>query len=244
MRFTYIVIFLIGCLTANGQDVSKEWLIQSFNKESIENEWNNWYHSNYHVLDANGINAIAPDDKMAISRMSSIISQSGDLSINHKTITPSGHIMVISTINNKDEKYTLLTAIRKDKGQILKEFEYFQEISSDESIPYEDITTMRDLWQKHSNNNRPDLVVKEVYASDAYYLNRGNLLNDTEKIIKEYGYMLHPSWSIELVEAGSLRVSKDCVIELGTYAEGRGQYLLIWHLQPSANWKIFLDFNF
>jgi len=244
MRFTYIWMFLIGCLSANGQIISPQWLTQSFNEESIEDDRANWYHSNYHLLDANDMNATDPEIKKAISRISGIILQANDLTIIHKTVSPSGHIMMISTINGNSDSYALLTAIRKEKGQLLKEFEYLIKISTGLTTPSEDITAMRDLWQKHSNDNRPDLVVKEVYASDAYYLNRGNLLNDPNSIIKEYGYMLQPSWTIELVEAGSLRVSEDCSIEVGTYAEGRGQYLLIWRKTTDGNWKISLDFNF
>ena len=126
----------------------------------------------------------------------------------------------------------------------MKEFEYVGAQSSTAKPPLEALKIQRDLWQKHSNENRPDLVVKNVYHQGAYYLNRGNLLNSQAEIIKEYQYMTSPGWSIELVEAGITRVSDDTTVEIGTFSNGNGQYLLIWKKLPNGKWVILLDFNF
>ncbi len=127
---------------------------------------------------------------------------------------------------------------------MLKEFEYIRNIDEMDAVNMDLINSGRNLWMEHSNNNRPDLVVNEVYATDAYYLNRGKLLNSQKAIIEEYDYMLNPGWAIQLVEQGVLQINNKTILEIGTYANGQGQYLLIWYLQEDGSWKIGLDFNF
>ena len=173
-----------------------------------------------------------------------MIGDSGNCQLLHKTVTASGNVMSISVITTVNRSYAILSAFRNLKGAFSKEFEFIIPIEDSNKADHKSINKMRELWVNHSNNNRPDLVVNEVYSANAFYLNRGKLLNDRPLIIEEYKYMLNPGWSIELVEQGFLQVNENISIEIGTYANYRGQYLLIWSRQSDESWKIALDFNF
>jgi hypothetical protein len=244
MRSPIIIILFLWCLSANAQEITSEWIIESFIISTGDQLPDNYYHTDYHLMINGKMQAETKSQLTSIKKISNIVGLEPVVEIKEKTITPSGHIMIIATIKHEDRLFSLLSAIRKTKDQLRKEFDFFQEITTTDESESMAINMMRDLWQQHSNAHRPDLVVSEVYSPDAYYLNRGKLLNNNDAIRKEYGYMANASWGIVLVEEGSLRVSDHCTIEIGTYADGRGQYLLIWKSDPAGNWKIQLDFNF
>lgn len=131
----------------------------------------------------------------------------------------------------------------KQLGKWTKEFKAIYEHSADVKEVGDVGATGRQAWEDHSNEHRPDLIVKNVSAENGMYFNRGRLYNGDE-IIEAYGYMNNESYHIKLESLSGTRVNEDIFFDIGTYqVGGKGLYLLIW-TKEGDDWKILLDFNF
>lgn len=78
-----------------------------------------------------------------------------------------------------------------------------------------DIDRARMKWMEFCNSHRVDELVKQLYHSEAYYYNRGRLLQGTKSLTTEYGYMNDPGYSLKLTPKHLAFVTSDIVFEIG-----------------------------
>ncbi|MCB0492841.1 MAG: nuclear transport factor 2 family protein [Cyclobacteriaceae bacterium] len=101
----------------------------------------------------------------------------------------------------------------------------------------------RGIWEKHSNQHRPDLIVKELASRNGKYFNRGKEYHRDE-IASAYSYMNDKSYSIKLTALKVVQVDESTIFDIGTFdVGGKGLYTLIWK-KEDGEWKLLLDFNF
>lgn len=161
------------------------------------------------------------------------------------TIGTGNDIMEIGKISGSLGEFGYITAWRYKAGQYYIEYQIIKPINIDHNPELKGINDQRKEWEDQSNNHRPDLVLKNVYQEDAYYLNGTKLTEGIEAITERYNYMKNESWRISLTAEEVLPVSSNLALEIGIYqSTGQGQYLLIWEKDPSGKWMISLDFNF
>lgn len=101
----------------------------------------------------------------------------------------------------------------------------------------------RGIWQHHSNQHRPDLIVEELASRNGKYFNRGKEYHRDE-IASAYSYMNNSSYSIKLTALKVVQVDDSTIFDIGTFdVGGKGLYTLIWK-KEDGEWKLLLDFNF
>lgn len=101
----------------------------------------------------------------------------------------------------------------------------------------------RGIWEKHSNQHRPDLIVEDLASKNGKYFNRGKEYHRDE-IASAYSYMNNSSYSIKLTALKVLQVDESTIFDIGTFdVGGKGLYTLIWK-KEAGEWKLLLDFNF
>jgi hypothetical protein len=72
-----------------------------------------------------------------------------------------------------------------EKNESSIEFLIIHEISETENN-LSDLEKSRDTWMNFCNTHQVERLVSEVYHKDAYYYNRGRLLQGTKALSKEY----------------------------------------------------------
>ncbi|MEL6303668.1 MAG: hypothetical protein AAFQ20_02655 [Bacteroidota bacterium] len=131
----------------------------------------------------------------------------------------------------------------KRNGTWTKAFEVIYEKTACDHLGENSVNQARELWEKHSNAHRPDLIVKEVFSENGKYFNRGTLYHGAE-ISGAYGYMNDESYTIKLESLHLSQVNCDMIYDIGTFeVGGKGLYTLIWQ-KKADTWKLLLDFNF
>ncbi|QBA63393.1 hypothetical protein [Muriicola soli] len=106
-----------------------------------------------------------------------------------------------------------------------------------------EIGLLRSSWELYSNQHRPDLIAKNVFAENGRYFYKGKEYIGDE-IAMAYGYMKNESYSIDLTPKKVIQVNNQLVYEIGIYdTGGQGLYFLLWS-KVGEDWKLLLDFNF
>jgi hypothetical protein len=102
---------------------------------------------------------------------------------------------------------------------------------------------LRSSWELFSNQHRPDLIVKNVFASSGRYFYQGTEFKGTD-IAEAYGYMKEVTYAIDLTPLKVVQVNDQLIYEIGVYeTNGKGLYFLLW-TKEKLEWKLMLDFNF
>ncbi|MEM6892415.1 MAG: hypothetical protein AAF554_01915 [Bacteroidota bacterium] len=131
----------------------------------------------------------------------------------------------------------------KNQGKWKKVFEVVYEKTACDDLGENAVNQGRELWEKHSNTHRPDLIVKEVFSKNGKYFNRGILYKGLE-ISNAYSYMNDESYNIKLESLYLSQINCDIIYDIGTFeVGGKGLYTLIWQ-KETDDWKLLLDFNF
>jgi len=139
-------------------------------------------------------------------------------------------------------QYNSIIGWRKENSWI-KEFEVIYKGDKESKPRAQGIATKRDMWEKFSNQHRPDLIATKVFSQDGKYFNRGKHYLGNE-ITAAYSYMNNESYSIRLEPLKVLQVNNTIAFEIGAFhTRGKGLYTLIWRKEAEA-WKLLLDFNF
>lgn len=129
-------------------------------------------------------------------------------------------------------------------GKWLREVEVVQPLFEQQEVQLREIDRARERWVELSNEHDHEVLVKQLYAADGFYVNQGRHYQGTEAISERYSYMSQPNWQIELTAKSVMKVQNDLAFELGQYkSNGIGHYLIIWEKQGPV-WKVLLDFNF
>ena len=107
-----------------------------------------------------------------------------------------------------------------------------------------EIDQSRKEWMELCNAHKAEELVTEKYTSDAYYYNRGRLLQGTKSIIQEYGYMNRASYSLKLTPKHVVFVTPNIVYEIGQCSGSYlNPYMLLWEKQADGNWQVRMDSN-
>jgi ketosteroid isomerase-like protein len=107
------------------------------------------------------------------------------------------------------------------------------------------IDKMRKEWMTLCNSHQVDQLVKQLYLPDAYYYNRGRLIQGTKALSAEYSYMNAPSYSLNLTPKHIVSVTSDIVYEIGRCSGSYPlPYILVWKKQKDGKWLILMDSNY
>ena len=107
------------------------------------------------------------------------------------------------------------------------------------------IDKFRKEWMSFCNSHQADKLVKQLYTPDAYYYNRGRLIQGTKSLTAEYSYMNMPSYSLTLTPKHMVAVNSDIVYEIGQCSGSYPlPYMLVWEKQEDGKWQILMDSNY
>ena len=142
----------------------------------------------------------------------------------------------------KGQKMPSIIGWRKEDAWI-KSFEVIEAKSIRSEVDMADIDLLRSSWELYSNQHRPDLIVKNVFAPNGRYFYNG-IENKGQQIADAYGYMTNETYAIDLNPRKVYQVTDKLVYEIGVYkSNGQGLYFLLW-TKEEGTWKLLLDFNF
>lgn len=147
--------------------------------------------------------------------------------------------LVIWSMENKN-----VTREMENKN-VTREFEFTQEnTSASASVDTTDIAKRRELWMTLCNSHEVENLVKQLYTSNTMYYNHKPIVQGTEGLIKEYGYMNTKNYSLNLSPLTLEVINANYAFEIGQCSGSyNGNYILIWEKQADGNWKILIDSN-
>ena len=115
----------------------------------------------------------------------------------------------------------------------------------DTDIDTTSLDQWRNKWMELCNAHQASELVKQLYTADAFYYNRGRLLQGTEAITTEYGYMNSPNYSLTLTPKHIVMVTPDIAYEIGRCSGSYPlPYMLVWEKQSDGQWMVLMDSNF
>ena len=151
----------------------------------------------------------------------------------------------IGQITTASEAFKVMFLKRKDDPNAAK-IEFLTLYSDENPVAMPDgIDQQRNLWMQHCNAHQADKLVSEVYTPDAYYYNRGRLLQGTKAITAEYGYMNSANYSLKLTPKHVAFVSPNIAYEIGRCSGSYPlPYMLLWEKQANGTWQVLMDSNY
>ena len=107
-----------------------------------------------------------------------------------------------------------------------------------------DLELARNEWMRLCNTHKVTKLVEQLYASNAYYYNRGRLLEGTKALKAEYSYMSSPNYSLKLTPKHIVFAAPDIAYEIGRCSGSYpNPYMLLWKKTESGEWVILMDSN-
>lgn len=107
------------------------------------------------------------------------------------------------------------------------------------------IDVVRQKWMSLCNSHVANILVEQLYMAEAYYYNRGRLIQGTKALSKEYSYMNMPSYSLKLSPKHIVFVNSEVVYEIGQCSGSYPlPYMLVWKKQEDGKWQILMDSNY
>lgn len=107
------------------------------------------------------------------------------------------------------------------------------------------IDEAREQWMALCNSHNANELVKRLYTANAYYYNRGRLLEGTKAISAEYQYMNNPSYSLKLTPLHVEQVTPGIAFEIGQCSGSYPlPYMLLWEKQDNGKWQVLMDSNY
>ncbi|NNK87701.1 MAG: nuclear transport factor 2 family protein [Flavobacteriaceae bacterium] len=152
---------------------------------------------------------------------------------------------ILEVKTSKSETLLQLVIWQENEVKELKvcEFEVVSE-NFKSNVLRSEIDKRRDLWMSYCNAHDVEALVNEVYSANTMYYNHRPLVQGREALIKEYGYMNSPNYSLELNPIIIEVVNKETVFEIGQCKGSyNGKYILVWKKDPDGQWRIFFDSN-
>ncbi|QHT69520.1 DUF4440 domain-containing protein [Rhodocytophaga rosea] len=158
--------------------------------------------------------------------------------------TPTLIYEVGTLITDKQEMYPYMVSWNGSKGTWQRELE----ATAKKTTSYNDsvqIDAAREKWMQLCNAHNHQQLVKSLYLKDAYYYNKGRVLQGWESLFTEYKYMSQPSYQLSLKPISVLMVQPDLAYEVGKCSGSYGgHYMLVWEKQKDGEWKVSLDSNY
>ena len=143
------------------------------------------------------------------------------------------------TFNEETYKHLLITTNEENPKRVL---EFIAKVNDTKGSKSE-IDAMRKKWMELCNAHNVEGLVRQVYAEKQVYYNHKPAVTDPEALIKEYGYMAHPKYSLKLKPEYFEFVRSDLAFEIGQCSGGyNGKYILIWR-KYGDDWRVLLDSN-
>jgi ketosteroid isomerase-like protein len=141
--------------------------------------------------------------------------------------------------------YIQLVIWKMVKGKVIREFEFTEKSSTtNRKDILKNITKRRTLWMELCNAHKVEKLVKQLYSAKTMYYNHKPIVQGTENLIQEYGYMNRESYSLQLDPKKSVIVNANFVFEIGQCSGSYGgKYVLIWKKEADGNWRIYIDSN-
>lgn len=151
----------------------------------------------------------------------------------------------IGELKIKSDIYTVMFLKTKDvNANATVEFLTIYKKSKSGS-DYSEIDTAREKWMKLCNSHQASKLVEQLYESNAYYYNKGRVLQGSEALAAEYSYMNSSSYSLTLTPKHIVSVTPDIVYEIGQCSGSYPlPYMLLWKKQKDGTWKILMDSNY
>ncbi len=107
-----------------------------------------------------------------------------------------------------------------------------------------ELNASRTEWMRLCNAHQVDQLVTRLYASNAYYYNRGRLLAGTKALAEEYSYMSDPNYSLKLTPKHIAFVTSVIAYEIGQCSGSYpNPYMLLWEKGADGRWVILMDSN-
>ncbi len=107
------------------------------------------------------------------------------------------------------------------------------------------LKSSRAKWMELCNTHKATELVKQLYTPEAYYYNRGRVIQGTKAISQEYSYMNDPNYSLKLTPKHLVFVSPNVAYEIGRCSGSYPlPYMLLWEKQSDGNWQVKMDSNY
>jgi ketosteroid isomerase-like protein len=141
-----------------------------------------------------------------------------------------------------DEHNFMIMFLNKEKEAGIEFLVIIKRSSSKNSPAAMDMA--RTKWMELCNSHQASELVHQLYSPNAYYYNRGRLLQGREAITKEYQYMNSPNYGLTLTPKHIVRVSTEYAFEIGQCSGSYNKpYMLLWQKQPGGSWQVLMDSN-
>ena len=148
------------------------------------------------------------------------------------------------TVNNREYQFIATWKKQSASGSWFRELETVG-VKNPGGIDEQVIDQPRDNWVKYCAAKNAYELVKNVYTADAYYYNRGRLLQGLDAIAKEYSYMNKPNYNLYLHPKVTRIVQPDLAYEIGQCSGSyRGHYILKWVKEADGEWRVAMDSNY
>ncbi len=145
---------------------------------------------------------------------------------------------------HSQEIYQYMTVWKNVDGSWKRELETLAKKTADNKDAGQ-LALVRSKWMQLCNAHTPDKLIEEIYAENAYYYNRGRLLQGRKQLIEEYKYMADPKYQLTLSPQAVQMVNPDMVYEIGKCSGSYGgHYIIRWEKQRAGNWLVTLDTNY
>jgi len=147
------------------------------------------------------------------------------------------------TENRKE--HVQLVIWKQEDAKAMRVFE-FTEIMSLKAAKVDTsaIGHSRKLWIKLCNENNAKNLIEQLYSPNTMYFNHKPLIQGREALIKEYGYMNNPNYTLSLRPLKLVAVNSNFAYEIGQcQGSYSGKYILVWKKGIDGDWKIYIDSN-
>ena len=233
MKNLFVVVALLGATALNAQSQGE-----------IQNNLFDYLRNDAIIISSKGL---LKGDKSTGKYVSSFIKQNGE-----GTYTKNFGISVnkildyeIGEIKTNSTNFPVMFLKRKDNsaGPEVELLVIYEDENPSNEVSILD--EKREEWMKLCNDHKADELVKQLYTVDAYYYNRGRLLQGTSSISSEYSYMNSPGYTLTLTPKHLAFVSPSIAYEIGQCSGSYPlPYMLLWEKQDNGNWQIMMDSNY
>ncbi|MEL7005083.1 MAG: hypothetical protein AAFN93_20440 [Bacteroidota bacterium] len=108
----------------------------------------------------------------------------------------------------------------------------------------EQISARRDEWIERCNQHNAEDLITEMYLIEAIYFNHKPVIANQDSLIKEYGYMNRPNYSLHLKPLHVEMVTNNLAYEIGQCSGSYGgKYIIIWTKDKNDKWSVMADSN-
>ena len=150
------------------------------------------------------------------------------------------------TSKGQSYKHLLVKYPAKNQTQAKRAFEFIAPTYEvdDQQNTLVALASRRIDWEKRCNAHDVENLVKNLYTNPPLYYNHRPLVTAQEALIKVYGYMSNPKYSLFLEPLAIEIVNPGLVFEIGQCRGSYGgKYIFIWKLGQDGHWRVLLDGN-